>query len=68
MKEEWIIENLTIDYVNIIKMRYIEEEGQKLQVGQNWRTSAQNTLEGIEYLTSILPEKVLQSILIMWQS
>lgn len=68
MQEEWIIENLTIEYVNIIKIRYLEENGEKLQVGSNLRTSAQNNQEGINYLTSILPEKILKVILTMWES
>lgn len=68
MQEEWIIENLTVDYVNIVKLRYIEEEGQKLQVGQNWRTSAQNNEEGIAYIKSILPEKIYRVILTMWEN
>lgn len=66
MFTEWIIDGLAKDYVDILKRRYIEDEGEKLQVGEDWRTSAQNSLEGREFIKSIVPENFYNSILAVW--
>lgn len=66
MFTEWIIDGLTRDYVNVLKRRYIEDEGERLQVGEDWRTSAQNSAEGREYIRTIVPENFYNSILAVW--
>lgn len=66
MYTEWIIDGLAEDYVNVLKRRYIEDAGEKLQVGQDWRTSAQNSVEGRKFIKSIVPENFYESILAVW--
>lgn len=66
MFTEWIIDGLAEGYVNVLKRRYIEDSGEKLQVGQDWRTSAQNSAEGREFIKSIVPENFYASILAVW--
>lgn len=66
MIEEWIIDGLTENYVNILKNNYIEENGEKLRVGENWRTSARNNQSGRKYIQSVVPENIWKAILAIW--
>lgn len=66
MTEEWIIDGLTENYVNILKKKYIEENGEKLKVGGNWRTSASNTQTGRKYIQGVVPENIWKAILAIW--
>lgn len=64
--EEIIIDVLTKDSVSIVKTKYIEYNGSKLQVGDNIRTGYENSVRGRQNLKEEIPDPYLLSILVLW--
>lgn len=66
IKEEIKLELLSQDSVSVIFIKYIEYEGQKLQVGEAIRTSYVNSIQGREELNEQVKEPYRAAILAVW--
>ncbi len=66
IKEEIKLELLNQDSVSIVFIKYIEYEGQKLQVGEAIRTGYVNSIQGREELKEQIKEPYLTAILAVW--
>lgn len=64
--EEITIDVLSKNSVSIVKTKYIEYDGNKMQVGDNIRTGYENSKKGRKYLKEEVPEPYLSSILVLW--
>lgn len=64
--EEKTIDMLTKDSVSIKTLKFIEEEGQKYQVGGIMRRAYSNSITGREDITKNEPEDVFTSVLQYW--
>jgi hypothetical protein len=66
MISEKTIDMLTKDSVSIITKKFIEEEGKRLQVGENHRCAYINSITGRESITANEPEDVSSVVLAYW--
>ena len=66
MIENKIIDMLTKDSVSIITQRFIEENGEKLQVGNNHRCAYVNSTAGRELISTNEPEDISSTVLNFW--
>lgn len=66
IKEEIKIELLNKDSVSVVVTKYIEYEGQKLEVGESTRTGYTNSKKGREELKEQIKEPYLGAILAVW--
>ena len=66
IKEEIKLELLNQDSVSIVFIKYIEYEGQKLQVGEAIRTGYVNSIQGREELNEQVKEPYRAAILAVW--
>lgn len=66
MITEKIIDMLTKDSVSIITKKFIEDNGEKLQVGDIHRCAYVNSKEGRVAIVSNEPEDVSSAVLAYW--
>ena len=66
MVTEKIIDMLTKDSVSIITKKFIEDNGEKLQVGKIHRRAYANSMTGRNAIISNEPEDISSTVLAYW--
>ena len=66
MITEKTIDMLTKDSVSILTKKFIEDEGEKLQVGKNHRCAYVNSKSGRERILTNEPEEVSSTVIQYW--
>ena len=66
IEEKKTIDMLTTDSVSILTQKFIEEDGEMLQVGKNHRRAYANSQSGREDLEENEPEDVVNAVFAIW--
>lgn len=66
IKEEKIVDMLTIDSVSILTKKYIEIDGVKTQVGENHRCAYVNSENGRKNIKEKEPDYVVSAVIAIW--
>jgi hypothetical protein len=66
MIEKITLDMLTQDSVSIKKQQYIEQNGQKYEVGQPWRKAYVNSTQGRKQIQSEVPDPYKSVVMLMW--
>lgn len=66
METKKIVDMLTEESVSIITQRYIEHEGETVQVGSNHRKGYSNSAAGRTELAEAEPKEVVEAVLAIW--
>ena len=66
MKTKKIVDRLTEDGVSILTQKFVEDDGQMLQVGENHRRAYTNSITGRAEITENEPEDVVNTVMTMW--
>lgn len=66
MITEKIIDMLTKDSVSILTKKFVEDNGEKLQVGENHRCAYVNSIAGRELISTNEPEDISSTVLNFW--
>ncbi len=66
MQLKKIVDMLTEESVSIITQKYMQYEGETVQVGENHRKGYSNSLAGRAELAEIEPKEVVDAVMAIW--
>lgn len=66
IEEKKTVDMLTTESVSILTQKFIEEDGEMLQVGKNHRRAYINSQSGREVLEVNEPEDVVNAVFAIW--